>query len=201
MADVIQLSDRFPGRANLITPHPLEFRRGDWHGGYTMMCTRKESLKYEQHREQAFGTPGHQHIGYVPNHFSLENGSHYTVLGLFRYRNDESKMRKVYRLAGLMECVTNAPSSILRTDLLRRFYQTILQERESLNMVWRGNVRHFLLPLHPDLHNPNLFYHHVAASESLKDLFSAIERETNEQFDILKLHYVFYVPENPCPHH
>jgi len=196
MADIIDLSERFCGKDNLITAGPLEFRRGDWHGGYAMMCTRRESLRFEEHRKQAFSSPGHQHIGYVPNHFSLENGYHYTLLGLFRYREDEKMMRRVYRLAGLMECVTNAPSAILRTDLLRRFYQKILDERDSLKVVWRGNVRHFLLPLQPDLHNPNLFFHHIAKCESLKELFAAIETETNKQLDVIAENYVIYVPEN-----
>ncbi len=104
-------------------------------------------------------------------------------------------MRRVYRLAGLMECVTNAPSAILRTDLLRRFYQNILSERDSLKVVWRGNVQHFLLPLHSELYNPNLFFHHIANCESLKDLFAAIEKETNSQFDIIAKNYVIYVPD------
>lgn len=196
MAEIINLSSRIPGRDNLITSHPLEFRRGDWHGGYFMMCTRKESLRFEEHRRQALSSPGHQHIGYVPNHSSLENGYHYTILGLFRYRSNEDMMRRVYRLAGLMECVTNASSAILRTDLLRRFYQTILDERESLNVVWRGNVRHFLLPIYPELRDPNLFFYHIAKSESLKELFDTIKAETNEQLDIVGQHYVIYVPEN-----
>lgn len=196
MADIIDLSERFSGKDNIITSLPLEFRRGDWHGGHAMMCTRRESVRFEEHRKQAFSAPGHQHISYIPNHVSLEDGSHYTILGLFRYRNDEKMMRRVYRLAGLMECVTNAPSAILRTDLLRRFYQNILDERDSLNVVWRGNVRHFLLPLQPDLHNPNLFFHHIANCESLKELFTAIEAETNKQFDIIAENYVIYVPEN-----
>jgi len=196
MADVISLSDRLPGRDNVIATEPLEFRRGDWRGGHALMCTRGESNRFEKHRLNALGTPGHQHIGYVPNHFSLENGYHFTTLGLFRYRTDESMMRRVYRLAGLMECVTNAPSAILRTDLLRRFYQTILTERESLKVVWRGNVQHFLLPLHTEWYNPNLFFHHISNCQSLKELFAAIESETNQQFDIISRHYVIYVPEN-----
>lgn len=199
MADIIHLSERIKGKDNLITAAPMEFRRGDWHGGYAMMCTRSESARFEDHRKQAFSSPGHQHIGYVPNHVSLDNGYHYTILGLFRYRSDEAMMRRVYLLAGLMECVTNAPSAILRTDLLRRFYQKILDERDSLNVVWRGNVRHFLLPLQPDLHNPNLFFHHIANCETLKELFTAIEAETNKQFDLIAHNYVFYVPEKFAP--
>jgi len=195
MADVIDLSRRLPGRDNLITATPLEFRRGDWRGGHALMCTRAESVRFEKHRLEALSRPGHEHIGFVPNHFTLENGCHFTALGLFRYRADQTLMRRVYRLAGLMECVTNAPSAILRTDLLRRFYQNILSERDSLEVVWRGNVQHFLLPLHSELYNPNLFFQHIASCESLKDLFAAIEKETNSQFDIIAKNYVIYVPD------
>jgi hypothetical protein len=94
-----------------------------------------------------------------------------------------------------MECVTNATSPILRTDLLRRIYKSIMEEREQLRVVWRGNVRHFLLPLHTPHYNPNLFFHHIAAAESLRDLFQCIRAETDTQFDILTRHYVFYLPE------
>lgn len=160
------------------------------------MCSRQESLRFEKHRQQALIAPGHQHIAFVPSHISLEDGYHYTILGLFRYRTNEQKMRRVYRLAGLMECVTNASSAILRTDLLRRFYQMILEERETLNVVWRGNVRHFLLPVYPELRDPNLFFYRVEKAESLKELFQTIEADTNEQLDIIGQNYVFYVPEN-----
>ncbi|RPJ09469.1 MAG: hypothetical protein EHM36_04295, partial [Deltaproteobacteria bacterium] len=195
MADVIDLNDKYHKKHNLLTTHPLEFRRGDWHGGHIMLCTREESNQYETHRLEAFRSTGHQHIAFVPNHFTLDGGYHYTALGLFRYRNDEALMRRVYRLAGLMECVTNAPSPILRTDLLRRFYKSILDERDELGVVWRGNVRHFLLPIHSEYHNPNLFLHRIANAESLKELFVAIQSETDTQFDVLARFYVFYLPE------
>lgn len=101
----------------------------------------------------------------------------------------------MYRLAGLMECVTNASSPILRTDLLRRFYKDILEERAELNVVWRGSVRHFLLPLHSEHYNPNLFQNAVINASTLKDLFEAVQSETNAQFDIISRHYMFYLPE------
>ncbi len=199
MADIIDIVDRRRPRENLIVSHPLEFRRGDWQSGYAMLCTKGESARYEAHRETVLSAPGHQHVAFVPNHFTLDDGCHYTTLGLFRYRNDEAMMRRVYRLAGWMECVTNAPSAILRTDLLRRFYKSILEEREALNLVWRGHVRFFLLPLHASHYNPNLFLHRVAMAESLKDLYEAIESETNAQFDALARSYVFYMPERLTP--
>lgn len=196
MADIIDITGHRRSRDNLIAAHPLEFRRGDWHSGYAMLCTKGESARYEAHRSDVLGAPGHQHLAFVPNHFTLDDGCHYTTIGLFRYRNDESMMRRVYRLAGWMECVTNAPSPILRTDLLRRFYKSILEERDALNLVWRGNVRFFLLPLQAAHSNPNMFLHRISLAVSLKDLYEAIESETNAQFDALSHHYVFYMPES-----
>lgn len=195
MADVIDLSDKLPKKSNLIASRPMEFRRADWHGGHILMCTREESALYEAHRIEAFRTPGHQHIAFVPNHDILDGGYHFTVIGLYRFRDDESKMRRIYRLAGMMECVTNAPSAILRTDLLRRFYKSIIEERDELNMVWRGNVLHFLLPLAPRYYSPDIFLHRIANAESLKDLYAVIQTEANTQFDILAQYYVFYFPE------
>ena len=186
----------FPRReaSNLVADHPLELRRGDWNGGYGMLCVRGESLRYEDHRKEALHGRDHQHIRFVPEHFALSDGCHYTLQGLLRHRKDEALMRKVYRLAGLMECITGAPSAILRTDLLRRFYELILQEREALHVFWRGNVHKFLFPLHPDLYNPNLFTYRISLAGSLKELYENIEHETDTQFDILCQSYVIYLP-------
>ena len=195
MADVIDLTPRLPGQDNLIASRPLEFRRGDWKHGSTMMCTRGESARFEEHRAKALAAEGHRHIAFVPNHLALDNGSLCTLQGLFRHRDGESRMRRVYNLAGLMECVTNATSPILRTDLLRRFYQAITEEREALQVAWRGRIGHFLLPLYPEHYNPHLFLHSIAGAASLKELFEVIRRETDAQFDILSRYYVFYLPE------
>lgn len=195
MADVIDMTRRFQNLENLIARRPLEWRRGDWQAGYALMCTREESARFESHRQEALQVKGHRHIGCVPNHLKLDGGYHYTVLGLFRHRDDEAMMRRVYLLAGLMECVTGASSPILRTDLLRRIYKSILEERERLQILWRGNARHFLLPLYASHYNPNLFFHRIASAETLKDLYESIQAETDRQFDILSQFYVFYLPD------
>jgi hypothetical protein len=36
----------------------------------------------------------------------------------------------------------------------------------------------------------------VGNASTLKELFEAIESETNEQFDIISIHYVLYLPES-----
>jgi hypothetical protein len=196
MAELIDMTKRMQRLNNFITSQPLELRRGDWHTGFALMCTREESKRFEAHRLEASQIEGHKHIGFVPNHFKLDRGYHYTVMGLFRHRENEAMMRRVYYLAGLMECVTNASSSILRTDLLRRVYQSILEEREFLGVVWRGNAPHFLLPLHPEYYNANVFHHHIVSADSLKDLYQKLQSETDTQFNILARHYVFYLPES-----
>jgi hypothetical protein len=194
VANVIDITRRLPDQDNLITARPLEFRRGEWQRGYAMMCSREESKRFESHRVEALHAPGHEHISFVPNHISLDGGYHYTILGLFRHRHDEDLMRRVYRLAGMMECVTSVPSAVLRTDLLRRFYKTIFEERDKLDLVWRGDAQRFLLPIHPELRHPNILSQTVSNAESLKDLYLAIESETDAQFDILASSYVFYLP-------
>jgi hypothetical protein len=71
--------------------------------------------------------------------------------------------------------------------------------KKGFPVVWRGHVRHFLLPIHPDRYNPALFLHAIAKAEFLKELFSAIQTETDAQFDILSRIYVFYLPGGFSP--
>ncbi len=199
MADIIDLSSRLKPATNLITPHPLEFRKGDWLAANAVLCTREESARFEAHRQKVIQAQDRPFMSLVPNHFTLDGGYHFTALWLFRFRENEPVMRRLYRLAGLMECITRAPSPILRTDLVRRFFKIITEEREKLGVAWKGNVHAFLLPIHPQYYSPNLFLNAVQGAPSLKDLLSLIEEETNRQFDILALQYVFYVPESFHP--
>jgi hypothetical protein len=193
MADIIDLSKRLKPVHNLIASAPLEFRRGQWLSVSAIQCTREESAKLEAHRRKT--TQDRPLITLVPNHVTLDGGYHFTFMWLFRFREDEKRMRRLYRLAGLMECVTKAPSPVLRTDLVRRFFKIITEERENLNVSWKGNVRDFLLPIHRDHYDQGVFIETIRTAASLKDLLNGIEKETNYQFDILAENYVFYVPE------
>lgn len=194
MAEIIDFTAKQKHIQNLITASPLEFRRGDWQGGFAMLCSRDASARYEEHRQRALRHPDHHHIGQLPENISLADGYHYTVLGLFRHRDQEPAMRRVYRLAGFMECVLNAPSPVLRSDLLRRVYQTITEEREALKVAWRGDVHHFLLPLDRSHYDDKEFFSGIAAAASLKELYGVVDSETKAQFDILCQHYVIYLP-------
>jgi hypothetical protein len=197
MADIIDLSKRLKPGQNLIASSPLEFRKGEWLMGSAVLCTREDSERLEAQRRKA-GRDIH-FITIVPNHFKLDGGHHWTTLWLFRFRQDEKRMRRLYRLAGLMECVTSAPSPVLRTDVVRRFFKIISEEREKLNVTWKGEVHEFLLPIRPEHYNPAIFNDAVANALSLKDLLIEIEDQTNCQFDVLGSSYVFYIPEAFLP--
>jgi hypothetical protein len=199
MADIIDLASRLRVANNLIIARPLEFRRAEWLAGSAILCTREESERFEAHRQKQLKSVERSRISVVPNHFTLEGGCHFTVTYLFRYREKEELMRRVYRLAGLMECITKASSPILRTDLVRKFFKLIVEERESLNVSWKGHVLSFLLPLHAEHFDRDAFLHTVQNADSLKELLALIESEANRQFDVLASRYVFYVPESFLP--
>jgi hypothetical protein len=189
MADIIDLSSKLKSESNLIAEKPLEFRKGRTISGSAILCTRQESSKLEARRRKTSSTT------ILPSHFRLDGGYHWTALWLFRFREDEQRMRRIYRLAGLMECATKTPSPVLRTDLVRRFFKIINEEREKLNVSWKGNSVEFLLPLLPEHYDFSDFNEAVGNAPSLKELLVAIENGTNSQFDVLAENYVFYVPE------
>jgi hypothetical protein len=193
MADIIDLFSRFKPGHNLIALSPLEFRKGEWLPESSILCTREESEKLESQRRKS--TSQRPPVALVPNYRTLEGGYYYTSLWLFKFREEEEKMRRFYRLAGLMECATGAPSPVLRTDLVRRFFKIINEEREKLGVSWKGSARSFLLPLRIEHYDPRVFLEAVNDALSLKELLEGIEHQTDSQFDILAAHYVFYVPE------
>ncbi len=193
MAEVIDLVQRKKA-STLVTAYPVEFRWGEWTSGTAWLCARSESEKFEAHRLEARRHPGHSHIQWLPNHVKLDGGSHYTAKALFRYRDDEGAMRRIYRLAGMMECVTRGVSPVLRSDLLRRLYDAILEERKALQVVWRGSVDRFLLPLYLHHGVVERLLARLMPLESLKELFVVIDQETAFQFNLLASDYVIYVP-------
>ena len=194
MAKIIDFENGRKADDNLICREPLEFRRGDWHQGQALQCLRVEAEKYQSHRSEAIAN-GHKHIRFVPEHFSLVGGCDYTVMGLYRWRESEEEAREFYRLAGLMECVMNSTSPLLRTDLLRSLYKTIVELRSSLNFSWRADSTQFLLPLHPHFYRRSHFFDQILEAGTLKALYKTVEHEATVQFDLLAAEYVFYLPK------
>jgi hypothetical protein len=194
MAKIIDFGDSRKGDDNLICRKPLEFRRGDWRQGHILQCLRSEAEKYQHHRIQAIAN-GHSHIRFIPEHFSLVGGCDYTAMGLFRWREEEERAREFYRLAALMECVVNSTSPLLRTDLLRSLYKTIMELKKTLNFSWKGDSTKFLLPLHQQFYQRSHFFDEILRCKTLKDLYEKVDCETEVQFDVLAAEYVFYLPK------
>jgi hypothetical protein len=194
MAKIIDFENGRKADDNLICRKPLEFRRGDWRQGQILQCLKSEAEKYQTHRNQVIAN-GHTHISFVPEHFSLLGGCDYTAMGLYRWREQEDQAREFYRLAALMECVVNSTSPLLRTDLLRSLYKSIMDLRQSLNFSWRGDSSQFLLPMHPHFYKRNDFFANIIQADSLKTLYQVVEQETKIQFDLLAAEYVFYLPK------
>ena len=194
IAKIIDFENGRQGDDNLICRKPLEFRRGDWRQGQILQCLKSEAEKYQTHRRQVIAD-GHKHISFVPDHFSLVGGCDYTAMGLYRWRDQEDQAREFYRLAGLMECVVNGTSPLLRTDLLRSLYKSIMELRQSLNFSWRGDSSQFLLPLHPHFYTRNHFFAKINTAGTLKALYGIVGGECTVQFDLLAAEYVFYLPQ------
>ncbi len=194
MAKIIDFEEGRKVDDNLICRKPLQFRRGDWQQGQILQCLRSEAEKYQRHRREALAN-GHKHIRFVPEHFSLAGGCEYTAMGLYRWRESEEDAREFYRLAGLMECVMNSTSPLLRTDLLRSLYKTILELRQRLNFSWKGDSNQFLLPLHPHFYRRSHFFDEILQADTVKALYATVDLETAVQFDLLANEYVFYLPK------
>jgi len=50
----------------------------------------------------------------------------YTIRSIFLYRSNEEKMREVYYLAGLVDCMINRVHPLLRTDSISEMYKKII---------------------------------------------------------------------------
>lgn len=194
MGQVIDIHKR-RGRPldNLITRTPWEFRWADWKVTHFVQMLKSQSSQLESHREavRASGATG---VWQVPSHFPLKGGLTHTIRALWANRHCELKMREIYHLTGLMDCMINQVNPVLRTDLLRDLYKKVFALKASLMVNWYGPLDQVLLPIHPQLYNESAYRSAIAMAPTMKDLYAIIERETAEMFDILSHEYVFYCP-------
>jgi hypothetical protein len=128
--------------------------------------------------------------GYVP----LKGGMADTIRGIFRYRNNELKMREVYYLAGLVDCMINQVSPLLRTSHIRRIYEKTMTLKRILDVNWYGQLDHVLFPLDDDLYNDRPYRQQLSRAQSLEELSRLIRDRSDHMFDILSSKYTFYAP-------
>jgi hypothetical protein len=194
MGEIINLKDkRQKSSDNLICLRPWEFRRAAWETVHFIQMLRSLSAKLERDTEES-QKRGEAGICHLPSHFPLKGGMGYTIRAMYAYRQDEERMREVYYLMGLMDCMINQVNPILRTDLLRSMYKKVFALKERLNIHWYGPLDQILLPIDPQFHNYSDYRSSLNRARTMKALMQAIREGTDNMFEILSLKYVFYFP-------
>ncbi|MFO7985538.1 MAG: hypothetical protein R6U38_06705 [Desulfatiglandaceae bacterium] len=186
MGKVIDLHKKGKSRSDhIITSTPWEFRTATWKTVYFSQLLRSQAEKVDGQAENTHT---------LPPHFILKGGMATTIHAMFTHRDDEKKMRKIYYLVGLMDCMINQVNPILRTDLLRDMYKKVFAMKAELNIHWHGTVDQVLLPIDPAYFNNPAYGLSLKTAKTLKALYDAIGEGTAEMFDILSSEYVFYCP-------
>jgi hypothetical protein len=194
MGKVIDFRDQnktAPGA--LIISRPLEFRSAAWQTPHFVQMLKSLSGGLEKQRAAA-PEPVRDRGLQIPPHYSLSGSLACTIRSLYRERANEARMRRIYYLAGLLDCMINQVSPLLRTDLLRGMYKKIRELKNELRVQWYGSLGQVLLPIDLQFYNEAEYRAALARSRSMKELYAAIREGTGEMLDILSLEYVFYRP-------
>jgi hypothetical protein len=178
---------------NLITSRPLEFRRAGWDNTDFVMMRRSQSEELEKQRGENLreGRPG---VPTLPPHFVLRGSMAYTARGLYIHKENASSMRDVYYLAGLVDCMINQVSPLLRTDAIRDLYRKISTLKQTLNVNWYGPIDHVLFPVDGHYYDLNAYRQSLTEAGTLQELYGAIRDGIEDMFAILAAEYVFYTP-------
>lgn len=194
MGKVIDFQDQSKKPSgSLIISRLLEFRSAAWQTPHFVQMLKPLSDKLEKQRSES-AEHGRDRGLQIPPHYSLPGSLACTIRSLYNERANEARMRRIYYLAGLLDCMINQVNPILRTDLLRDMYNKILELKNELRVQWYGSLDHVLLPLDAQFYNEAEYRSALARSRSMKELYAAIREGTGEMLDILSLEYVFYRP-------
>jgi len=130
----------------------------------------------------------------TPPHFSLRGGMACAIQAMYANRHEEKKMRETYYLIGLTDCMINQVNPILRTDLLRAMYKKVFAMKEEFNIHWHGTLDQVLFPIDYRFYDHLAYRSSIRRAQTMKELYRAIKRGTDEMFNILSLEYIFYCP-------
>jgi hypothetical protein len=194
VAKIIEFKEKPPAPPdNLLTSKPWEFRCADWGSQHFVQMLRSQSARLEEHRREVY-EQGAQGIWHLPPHFVLKGGMAYTIQAVYIHRLSERKMREVYYLAGLIDCMINRTNALLRTDLIRDMYRKVMTLKNVLNMNWYGSLDQVFLPLDTAYFDDSEYKEALGKATTMKELYRTIRDGTDNMFDILSFEYVFYTP-------
>lgn len=186
MAKIIPFEKRSSKRPDsLITSTPWEFRRACWKSKYfiQMLKVHWNGLEYRQGNGRE-----------LPPHFVLRNGLAHTIHGIYVYRNNQDKMKEVYYLAGLVDCMINRTNPVMRTDLIRDIYKKIRDLKRILHINWYGPMDRVLFPIDIRFFNLLAYEKSLSRAETLKELYGLIRGGTDDMFQVLSAEYIFFTP-------
>jgi len=194
MGKIIDLKDRIQKPPdNLIVSKPWEFRKAHWETAHFIQMLKSQADKLEKHREET-SRKGGSGIHHLPSHFVLKGGMAATMRAMYTCRDDEERMREVYYLIGLMDCMINQVNPILRTDLLRAMYKKVFLMKERLNIHWYGPIDQVLLPIDSRFFQESEYRACLKNASTMQELYQTIRKGTEGMFDVLSFEYVFYRP-------
>ncbi|MEW5914143.1 MAG: hypothetical protein AB1814_16425 [Thermodesulfobacteriota bacterium] len=182
-----------PGREHIITDQPMRLRWGPWRVNRIIQVHVGAAALFEDFRNDCL-REGRDPSGQMPPHFSLEGGLQDTALALLRHRADAQAQAQICYLASLLEALFNAPSPVLRSDLIRRVYQEVEGLSARLSLRWRGGESRFILPVNQDAADPRRFERTVASLSTLREFLDTIQALSQERYRLLVREYVFYYP-------
>jgi hypothetical protein len=177
---------------NVITLKPWEFRSADWESKNFIQMLKSQSARLEKHRKEVYEKE--TRVSNLPPHFVLRGSMAYTIQGIYSYRDNEERMREVYYLAGLIDCMINRVTPLLRTDVIKDIHKKIVTLKSLLNINWYAPLDQVLLPLDSHLFNEFEYRNKISGAGSVQELYRLIREETDDMFDILALEYTFYTP-------
>jgi hypothetical protein len=192
MAKILKFKDGGVPPDNVITLKPWEFRTADWESRQFIQMLKSQSAKLEKHRKEVYEKGSR--VSQIPPHFVLKGSMAYTVQGVYSYRTNEAKMREVYYLAGLIDCMINRVAPLLRTDVIKDIYKKVMTLKTLLNMTWYSSFDQVLFPLDSEFFNEYEYRNRISEASSAQELYRLIRESTDEMFDILALEYTFYTP-------
>ncbi len=193
MGKVIHFKDKGVPPDNLITAKPFVFRAADWESGHFIQMLKSHADDLEKHRKELFER-GEAGVQQLPPHYVLGGSMAYTIRSIFLYRSNEEKMREVYYLAGLVDCMINRVHPLLRTENIAEMYKKIVTLKTLLSANWYGSLDQVLFPLDMHFYDDGEYRDRLSRATNMKELYHVIREQTDDMFDILSLEYVFYTP-------
>jgi hypothetical protein len=186
MAEIIRLYDNLIDTENdLITSRPWEFRKARWKSSCFIQMSRADGLELNR----LSGWPSE-----FPPHYTLKDSLADTILGVYTYRNNAERMKEVYYLAGLIDCLINQVNPLLRTFLINGIYKKISCLKGLLDVNWYGHIDQVLLPIDARFFNHEEYRRDISSCESIKALYAMIRQGTGKMFEILSREYLFFTP-------